>query len=49
MIMHQTFQLLIKYQDEMEICGEENETAYINEDEIHPIDWLKKKLAMEGK
>ncbi len=43
------FQLLIKYQDEMEIEEEENEAAYINEDEIHPIDWLKKKLAMEGK
>lgn len=39
-------QLLIKYQDEMVIDEEGSRASYINEDEIHPIDWLKKKIAL---
>ncbi len=38
------FRLLIKYQDEMEIDEDGSRPVYMNEDEIHTIDWLKKKV-----
>ena len=36
--------LLIKYQDEMMISEDDNGDYYINEEEIHAIDWLKAKV-----
>ncbi len=39
-------QLLVKYQDEMIIDTEGSQVSYINEEEIHPIDWLKKKTVI---
>lgn len=38
------FELLIEYQDEMEIDEEGSLPVYINEDGIHTIDWLKRKV-----
>lgn len=38
------FELLIEYQDEMEIDEEGSRPVYINEDGIHMIDWLKRKV-----
>lgn len=40
------FQLLIKYQDEMEIDEAGSRAFYTNEDGIHTIDWLKQKIAL---
>ncbi len=42
--LEEFFRLLIKYQDEMEIDEDGSRPIYMNEDEIHTIDWLKKKV-----
>ena len=42
--MAEFFQLLINHQDEMEIDEDKDVVSYGNEDEIHPIDWLWKKV-----
>lgn len=41
--INEYLELLIKYQDEMMICEEDNGDYYINKEEIHAIDWLKAK------
>lgn len=38
--------LLVRFQDEMQVMEYGNQNMYINEDDEHPLDWLKQKNAI---